>query len=388
MLRVLIVEDSEDDALLLLRELRRGGYEPVYERVETRESMKKALENGTWDIVVSDFILPGFSGLAALDVLKQSGLDLPFIIVSGKIGENTAVDAMKAGAHDYIMKESLKRLPPAVKRELREAETRRERKAAEEKLKSYTARLEIINQELQEFAFAASHDLREPLRKIQTFCDIISSRYAGDLDDKGRLYFGKMQETANRMSSMLDSLRNYSAAANCTSFSATDLTLLAKEAASNFEGIIRETGAAVETEELPVAEVDPDQIIRLFQNLIGNALKYRDDKAPKVRIYAVQSDCDTFGIYVEDNGIGFDECYIDKIFAPFQRLHDRTGGYEGTGMGLAMCRKIVERHGGSITARSQPGKGSVFIVKLPWKQPKKDEASICSGKQGVPPRRD
>ncbi|MFZ0927939.1 MAG: ATP-binding protein [Syntrophobacteraceae bacterium] len=368
LLRVLIVEDSEDDTLLLLRELRRGGYEPAAKRVETPEAMREALAKEKWDIIISDFILPRFSGLAALDVLKRSGFDLPFIIVSGKIGEDTAVDAMKAGAHDYIMKENLKRLPPAVKRELRDAEIRRERKAAEETLKSYTARLELMNQELQEFAFAASHDLREPLRKIQTFCDLISSRHAGDLGDQGKSFFRKMQETAKRMSSILESLRRYSEAAACAPFSPTDLTVLAKEAASDLDGIIRQTGGTVEIEKLPVVEADPAQMVRLFQNLIGNALKYRGDKEPRVRIYGDEFDGNACTIYVEDNGIGFDEQFIDKIFAPFQRLHAKTSSYEGTGMGLAMCRKIAERHGGSITARSEPGIGSLFIVKLPGKR--------------------
>jgi len=144
--------------------------------------------------------------------------------------------------------------------------------------------------------------------------------------------------------------------------------VLAKEAASDLDGIVRQTGGSVEIERLPVAEVDSAQIIRLFHNLIGNALKYRGDKEPRVRVYAGELDGDTCSIFVKDNGIGFDERHIDKIFAPFQRLHSKSGPYEGTGMGLALCRKIVERHGRSITARSEPGKGSVFIVKLPARQ--------------------
>jgi len=138
-LRVLIIEDSEDDALLLLRELRNGGYEPVVERVETPEAMKAALEKKEWDLIISDYVLPKFSGLAALAIIKESGLDLPFIIVSGNIGEDIAVEAMKAGAHDYIIKGNLKRLVPAVERELREAEVRRERKLAEEKIRLASA---------------------------------------------------------------------------------------------------------------------------------------------------------------------------------------------------------------------------------------------------------
>lgn len=144
-LRVLIVEDSEDDTMLLLRELRRGGYDAAFERVETSGFMKEALEKQKWDIVVSDYVLPGFSGLAALNVLKETGLDLPFIIVSGNIGEDVAVNAMKAGAHDYIMKGNLKRLVPAVERELHDAEVRHERKQTREALEFSHSLLQIAN---------------------------------------------------------------------------------------------------------------------------------------------------------------------------------------------------------------------------------------------------
>ena len=141
-LRVLIIEDSEDDTLLLLRELSRGGYGPVYERVETPEAMKAALATQEWDIIISDYVLPKFGGLAALDVLRESGKDLPFIIVSGNIGEDIAVGAMKAGAHDYIIKGNLKRLIPAIERELREAEVRRDHKRSEEERALLVAAIE------------------------------------------------------------------------------------------------------------------------------------------------------------------------------------------------------------------------------------------------------
>lgn len=141
-LRILIVEDSEEDMLLLLMELRRSGYEPDFERVETRESMKEALERREWDVVISDYVMPKFTGLEALAALKESGLDLPFIIVSGNIGEDIAVDAMKAGAHDYILKGNLKRLIPAVEREFRDAESRRARKRVEEERTRLAAAVE------------------------------------------------------------------------------------------------------------------------------------------------------------------------------------------------------------------------------------------------------
>ena len=167
-LHILIVEDSEDDALLLLRELKQGGYEPVYERSETPESMKAALEKGRWDIIISDYILPGFSGLAALDLLKQSGQDLPFIIVSGNIGEDIAVAAMKAGAHDYIIKGNLKRLVPAVERELREAEVRRLQKRAEENILRLN-RLYSVLSKVNE----AIVRVREPKELYEKICRII-----------------------------------------------------------------------------------------------------------------------------------------------------------------------------------------------------------------------
>ncbi len=141
-LRLLVVEDSEDDFLLLLRELSRGGYDPSFLRVETSHDMKKALAGQSWDLIISDYIMPRFSGIAALKITSQLGLDIPFIIVSGKIGEETAVDAMKAGAHDYIVKGNLSRLAPAVERELREAERRRKSREAEDELRRYREHLE------------------------------------------------------------------------------------------------------------------------------------------------------------------------------------------------------------------------------------------------------
>jgi DNA-binding NtrC family response regulator len=144
-IRILIVEDSEDDAALLVRELRRNGYDPVFERVGTAQAMTAVLEKQVWDVIICDYNLPNFSAPAALTLLQKSGLDLPFIIVSGSVGEDVAVAAMKSGAHDYIMKGNLKRLIPAIEREVQEAEGRQKRKQAEERLQRHTEELEHFN---------------------------------------------------------------------------------------------------------------------------------------------------------------------------------------------------------------------------------------------------
>jgi PAS domain S-box-containing protein len=244
---------------------------------------------------------------------------------------------------------------------------------AEKKLKTYMAKLEKSNQELQYFAFAASHDLQEPLRKIQSFGEQLKTKYADHLGDEGRDYLERMQNAANRMQTLIRALLRYSRiTTKAEPFSTINLTGLVREVMADLETRMKETGGRVEIEELAELEADPSQMRQLFQNLIGNALKFHGEEKPLVRIYGKLS-ASRYQIFIQDNGIGFDEKYLDRIFIPFQRLHGLSSGYEGTGMGLAICRKIVERHGGEITARSVPEKGSTFIVTLPVKQHREEE---------------
>ncbi len=222
------------------------------------------------------------------------------------------------------------------------------RKRAEDALKLNMARLEVINEELQEFAFVASHDLQEPLRKIQNFGSLLGSV---DLDDEAREYLDRMLKSASRMRQLLDDLLQYArVASRLEPFKEMDLGRIVREAADVFEREMKDMGAEIEIDDLPRLEVDESQMLRLFQNLISNALRFRSDAIPLIRVYAKcygPSSCD---IYVKDNGIGFQQQYAELIFKPFQSLHRRSR-YEGTGMGLAICRKIVERHGGFIRAR-------------------------------------
>lgn len=265
--------------------------------------------------------------------------------------------------HDVTEK---RRAQEALRKAHDELELRvRERTAA---LRATVTRLELMNQELQEFAFVASHDLQEPLRKIQTFCDMAAKRCSPALDDTAKGYLERVLNSASRMRQLLDDLLQFSRVATRSEpFKGIDLSEIARESAGVFEAGAGKAGALIEIENMPTIEADEIQMLRLFQNLIGNALKFCNSEAPHIKVYARPDGQGNCEIFVKDNGIGFDQQFAERIFKPFQRLHNRKE-YEGTGMGLAICRKIAERHGGSIRAESEPGRGSTFIVRLPVKQ--------------------
>ncbi len=253
-----------------------------------------------------------------------------------------------------------------------------ERKRAEETLSRKAAELARSNAELEQFAYVASHDLQEPLRKIQAFGDRLKTKVdAVGLED-GRDYLDRMQGAAARMRTLIDDLLTFSRVISASQpFVPVDLNSVIKGVLSDLEVRIEQTKARVEVGTLPTIEADPLQLRQLLQNLIGNALKFQPpDAQPVIRIegrilrnpFAGSPDQDPYAeqceLSVQDNGIGFDEKYTDKIFAVFQRLHGRTE-FEGTGVGLAVCRRISDRHGGTIRAQSKPGKGATFIVTLP-----------------------
>jgi PAS domain S-box-containing protein len=253
--------------------------------------------------------------------------------------------------------------------QLRVEERTAELEKANAKLKRSYRRLEELNKDLQDFAFVASHDLQEPLRKIQSFGDMLAARFGTSMDETSRDYLNRMHSAASRMQKLIESLLSYSrVATRAEPITDTDLKKSVEEALSNLEIMIREKSARMEVGDLPTVQADRVQMIQLFQNLIGNALKYQPEgEAPRVKIRSRKAG-DAKGvceILVEDNGIGFEEKYLDRIFLPFHRLHGRSSEYEGVGMGLAICKKIVERHGGEITAKSRLGRGTTFIVTLP-----------------------
>jgi light-regulated signal transduction histidine kinase (bacteriophytochrome) len=274
----------------------------------------------------------------------------------------------------------------------REIETRRQSTLAlqqandelEQRVNERTAALAATNEslrrsnsELEQFASVASHDLQEPLRKIQAFGDRLQTRFADGLGEQGRDYIDRMQASAARMRNLIDALLTFSrVTTKAQPFVPVNLAEVARDVLSDLESRVQQSGGRVELGPLPTVDADPLQMRQLLQNLISNGLKFQ--KAGDPPLVQVESRLLVDGdngredsrceIVVRDNGIGFEAVYLDRIFEVFQRLHGRQE-YEGTGMGLAICRKIAERHGGSITATSAPDQGASFLVTLPIRHP-------------------
>jgi PAS domain S-box-containing protein len=241
-------------------------------------------------------------------------------------------------------------------------------KQAELNLQVYAAKLEQSNRDLQEFAYIASHDLQEPLRKVLAFGDRLARKYGDMLDETGQDYLKRMRDASQRMQTLINDLLSFSrVSTRAQPFTDLDLNSVVQDVISDLENQIDRTQGKVESSLLPVIEADPTQMHQLLQNLITNALKFHQDEIPPVIQVSAQVLGSKCQICVKDNGIGFEMQYLDRIFKPFQRLHGRQE-YEGSGMGLAICRRIVERHGGEITAISTPGDGSTFIITLPIRQ--------------------
>ncbi len=228
------------------------------------------------------------------------------------------------------------------------------------------AALDRSNQELEQFATIASHDLQEPLRKVTAFAALLREEDGAALSDSGLDYLGRMENASERMLVLIgDLLRLARVTSRAQPFEATDLAKIAETVVSDLETQIARENGVVDVGPLPTIDADPVQMHQLLQNLVSNALKFRhEQRAPVVRLSADDAGEERVRIAIADNGIGLKEKFGERIFEPFRRLHGR-GRYEGTGMGLAIVRKIVERHGGEVSVSSEPGAGSTFVALLP-----------------------
>lgn len=260
-----------------------------------------------------------------------------------------------------------------------------------QELKLFADELSRSNRELEDFAFVASHDLQEPLRKIRAFGNRLEAGYNEVMDERGQDFLKRMLNAAERMSMLISDLLAFSrVTTRGKDFTATELNEVVDNVLNDLEIAIEESGATVSVSPLPTIQCDKSQIEQLVLNLLSNALKFRqEDQAPVITVSSrpstedelsnilLKDEYDWFTLTLEDNGIGFDQSFAEKIFAPFQRLHGRSA-YKGTGIGLAVCRRIVERHNGTIKAFSEPGKGARFVIIMPA-----NGEPFASGSEGV-----
>jgi len=259
-------------------------------------------------------------------------------------------------------------------------ETQRQLKHNNKQLEEINHALEMSNYDLQQFASVASHDLQEPLRKIQIYANLLLNKHSVEFSTSANSHLQKIISSSDRMRTLIHDILSFSQLLdNDDKYELTDLNVLAKELLKDFELVIEEKKAAITIEDLPAIEVNPGQIRQVLQNIIGNALKFsRPDAVPEINISGKriwensfdskpQTDGPYASIHIKDNGIGFDEKYMSNVFTLFKRLHTKDK-YEGTGIGLAITKRIIEKHNGQIIACSQEGKGSEFIFVLPVKQ--------------------
>jgi PAS domain S-box-containing protein len=240
-----------------------------------------------------------------------------------------------------------------------------ERRQAEEALMKTMAELKRSNEELGQFAYVASHDLQEPLRMVASYTQLLAQRYKGRLDSDADEFIGYAVDGCNRMQRLIQDLLSYSRAGmNIGTLRKIPVEKALEEAMANLQVTIKESGAVVTHDSLPVIMTDDAQLVQLFQNLIGNAIKYHGTEAPRVQVSATNNAGNEWIFSVRDNGLGIEPQYFERIFILFQRLHGQKE-FEGTGIGLAMCKKIVDRLGGRIWVDSQPKHGSTFFFALP-----------------------
>lgn len=399
---ILIVDDIRANIIALKKTLEFHNIE-----VDTAESGDEALKKIlkiNYCLIIMDVQMPGLDGFEVVKILSgnQKTKDIPVIFLSAiNIEKKYIFKGYETGAVDYITKpvdtdllilkvktflkiyeqqNELKIMKELLSKEIKirkEAQENLEIKIAErtKELVLKNEALEFNNHELQQFSWVVSHDLNEPLRKIQVFMGIIKDLYLPD-DDKATYYIDRTIKSAGRMQTLITDLLEYSRLSSKVIPQKTDLNIVIQEVISDFDYLIDQKKAVITVEKLPVIDSISSQLRQVFQNLLGNSLKFSGKvETPHIHISsqfiktkdfdaAVDPEGQFCKITVTDNGIGFDEVYLDRIFVIFQSLNDRRT-YEGTGIGLAISKKIIENHNGMITAKSQLGKGASFIMILP-----------------------
>lgn len=325
------------------------------------------------DLVLMSAENPGCHGLTICAQMQKSlfrSNHSPAVMLFGPEVDELIDQAFDAGADEYI------REPIHWKLLHHRIHFLIQKRKSELELHNFADQLEKINAELRDFTYVVSHDLQEPLHLIRAFAERITTKSQSVLDEQGSVYLQRIQKSAGRMQGLIDGLLQYSRlTTQAKDFVTVDLNQVLYDVITDLEIRVDQLGATIKIDDLGSVVADPLQMRQLFQNLISNSLKYSctyDENTPQIEVFSSRKVDPDGGvtmceIVVKDNGIGFDSCFQNQIFGLFQRLHGRDE-YNGTGIGLAICKKIVERHGGKISACSSAGKGAEFIVVLPVKQ--------------------
>jgi signal transduction histidine kinase len=376
-LRVLLVEDSPDDAELVRIQLRRAGFDTIVERVETADEFSAAIEAQSWDVILADHALPTFDAAQALALLAGKQVDLPFIVMSGMITQEVAIELMRSGAHDFVAKSNPARLEPVIRRELREAENRRARRRAEAEREALVVKLEAANRAKDEFLAMLGHELRNPLAPIVTALQLMKLRG----DGRPSREFDIIERQVNHLVRLVDDLldvakitkgkvdlkRRVVELSELVARGVEIASPLIEQRMHHFQIDVPRRGLRVAADEARLAQV--------ISNLLTNAARYTG-QGGEIALTAVRDGADAV-LCVKDNGIGIGPEMLPKIFDLFvqgPRPIDRTEG--GLGLGLALVRNLVSMHGGSVAAHSEgPDRGSEFVVRLPLASPDEDEAA-------------
>jgi len=381
-LKVLILEDVPTDADLMEHELIKEKYSCEFKRVETEKDFACQLEEFEPDLILSDYSLPQYNGMEALLLTKEHSPNTPFIVVTGSINEETAVDCIKAGAWDYVTKEHLARLAPAINGVMERKKEREEKHRADQELKRLNVELAAKVQEFEQVLHVTSHDLRSPLVNIQGYTDeIINS--IGKLknlfdkivvppeikDEMNEIIDDDLPESKKfilagitKMHALIGGLLKLSRLGRVEiELVQLDMNRLITEALNNFKFKFKSENIRLEISDLPPGIGDYSQINMVFSNLIDNALKFLDPEHPGLIRISGYEDNDKSVYCIEDNGIGIAPEYKDKIFEIFHQL---APSIEGEGLGLSIVRMILEKNEGYIRVESEKGRGSKFFVTL------------------------
>jgi signal transduction histidine kinase len=409
-IKLLVVDDREDNLFSIETILEQDGY-TITKATSGRAALKILLKEFDFTLILMDVQMPGLNGFETATMIYERDKlkHIPVIFITAHDhSEDNIFRGYQMGGVDYIYKPinpELLRAKVAVFVELYTknhqlmaqeqkliAANQNLEKEIKDRIYSETQvkllnkqlveninQLKSINEELERFAYVASHDLQEPLRKIIIFGDRLAERYSNLLGEEGQDFLDRMVNASKRMQLLIKNLLAFSrSTSNSDSFVETDLNAVLQGVLTDLEVQIEQRKAILSVGTLPTLNVVPGQFRQLFQNLIINALKFsKEDRVPKISIYAeklkgmeieglnpISFEDDYYRIYIQDNGIGFEQQYADQIFTVFKRLHS-FDKYEGTGIGLSICKKIAEKHNGSIIARSKVDEGSTFIVTLP-----------------------